>query len=140
MTKPLSARLAASSDQGQQSKDVGLVSARNTQVDLVIVDEAERLTNMPLEHLRDPVDRAEIGLILLGGLDFEKRMSPDPPLSRNERGFIATEHWQTHEKSGGAAASTPVIGAANARAEFTAIDREASRFDWAQKRDKSGMD
>ncbi len=74
---------------------------------MVIVDEAERLTNTALEHLRDQFDRAEISLILIGMPGIEKRMSrypqlysrsgfahPYPPLSRDEMDFILTTHWR----------------------------------------------
>ena len=100
-------RVEACIDQGQPSEDVKIISSRSRQVKLVIVDEAERLTNTALKHLRDQFDRAEIGLILIGMPGIEKRMSrypqlygrigfahPYPPLSHDEMDFILTKHWQ----------------------------------------------
>jgi len=53
-------------------------SQRNLQ--LLIIDEAERLSTTTLEYLRDVFDRLEIGLILIGMPGFEKRMSRYPQL------------------------------------------------------------
>ena len=100
-------RVEACIDQSQPSEDVKIINSRSRQVELVIVDEAERLTNTALEHLRDQFDRADIGLILIGMPGIEKRMSrypqlysrigfahPYPPLSRDEMEFILKKQWQ----------------------------------------------
>jgi len=44
-------------------------------VELVVLDEAERLNTDALDYLRDLFDRNDIGLILIGMPVIEKRMS-----------------------------------------------------------------
>ncbi len=76
-------------------------------VELVILDEAERLNTAALEYLRDIFDRNDIGLILIGMPGIEKRMSRYPqlysrvgfahhyrPLLGDELSFVLTRHWQ----------------------------------------------
>ena len=72
-----------------------------------IVDEAERLSNTGLDHLRDLFDRTGIGVILVGMPGIEKRLSRYPqlysrvgfahhyrPLQGDELAFVLTRHWR----------------------------------------------
>ena len=76
-------------------------------VELVILDEAERLNTIALDYLRDLFDRNDIGLTLIGMPGIEKRMSRYPqlfsrvgfahhyrPLLGDELSFVLTRHWQ----------------------------------------------
>ena len=75
--------------------------------EVLIVDEAERLTNTALDHLRDLFDRTGIGVILVGMPGIEKRLSRYPqlysrvgfahhyrPLQGDELAFVLTRHWR----------------------------------------------
>ena len=76
-------------------------------IELIIVDEAERLSTTALEHLRDIFDRSNIGLILIGMPGIEKRMARYPqlysrvgfahhykPLQNDELTFVLNRHWK----------------------------------------------
>ncbi len=54
-------------------------------VDLLIVDEAERLTQQSLEHLRDRFDRRATGLILIGMPGIDRSLSRHPPALQPHR-------------------------------------------------------
>ena len=76
-------------------------------VELLVIDEAERLSATALEYVRDGFDRADIGLLLIGMPGIEKRMARYPqlysrvgfahhyrPLQGDELSFVLTRHWR----------------------------------------------
>ncbi len=80
---------------------------RSRLVDVLIVDESERLSNTAVELIRDIFDRTGVGLILIGMPGMEKRLSRYPqlysrigfahhyrPLQSDELTFVLTRHWR----------------------------------------------
>lgn len=81
-------------------------------VELIIVDEAERLRPAALELLRDRYDRDDIPLILIGMPGLEKQFSHYPqfysrvgfahqyrPLGQDELLFVLERHWRSLGKT-----------------------------------------
>jgi len=82
--------------------------SQESMVELIVIDEAERLSTSAIEYLRDLFDRTEIGLIFIGMPGIEKRMARYPqlysrvgfahhyrPLQGDELTFVLTRHWRT---------------------------------------------
>jgi len=100
-------RVDACVDEHIRPKDQIIMSPRKNLVELLIVDEADRLSNAGLEYLRDLFDRQGIGLILIGMPGIEKRMERYPqlfsrvgfahqyrPLQDQELTFVLTRRWR----------------------------------------------
>jgi DNA transposition AAA+ family ATPase len=87
---------------------VGMRPGRRTHyVDLLVVDEADRLAPQSLEHLRDRFDRRPLGLLLIGMPGIDKRLSRYAqlysrigfahqyrPLGDDELAFVLSRHWR----------------------------------------------
>jgi DNA transposition AAA+ family ATPase len=84
-----------------------LFVARKSRVELIIIDEAERLSTSAVEYLRDMFDRTDIGLMFIGMPGIEKRMTRYPqlysrvgfahhyrPLQGDELTFVLIRHWR----------------------------------------------
>lgn len=76
-------------------------------VELIIVDESERLSTTAVELLRDRYDRNKVALILIGMPGLEKQFSRFPqfysrvgfahqyrPLGQDELNFVLQRHWR----------------------------------------------
>lgn len=92
---------------GSPTSDGKCFVSRDSMVELIIIDEAERLSTSAVEHLRDMFDRTNIGLMLIGMPGIEKRLARYPqlysrvgfahhyrPLQDDELTFVLTRHWR----------------------------------------------
>lgn len=84
-----------------------MVSPQPRYVDLLVIDEADRLSATALEHLRDRFDRSPLGLLLIGMPGIDKRLSRYPQLysrigfahpyralAAEELTFVLNRHWR----------------------------------------------
>lgn len=94
-------------EQHLRPKDAPIVHHRANFVELLIIDEADRLSTTGLEYLRDIFDRNGIELILIGMPGIDKRLSRYPqlysrvgfahlyrPLQDDELTFVLTRRWR----------------------------------------------
>lgn len=104
---PLVSRVNACIDQAPENREAATSASPFGRIELIVIDEAERLTTTALEYLRDRFDRCDVGLILIGMHGIEKRMGHYPqlysrvgfshryaPLSQKELSFVLTRHWR----------------------------------------------
>jgi DNA transposition AAA+ family ATPase len=88
-------------------KGCRIVEPYGSLVEMLIFDEAERLSVTALEFIRDLFDRTGVGVILIGMPGMEKRLSRYPqlysrvgfahhyrPLQGDELSFVLTRHWR----------------------------------------------
>jgi DNA transposition AAA+ family ATPase len=88
-------------------KGCRIVEPYGSLVEMLIFDEAERLSVTALEFIRDIFDRTGVGVILIGMPGMEKRLSRYPqlysrvgfahhyrPLQGDELSFVLTRHWR----------------------------------------------
>jgi DNA transposition AAA+ family ATPase len=88
-------------------KGCRIVDSYEPLVEMLIFDEAERLSVTALEFIRNLFDRTGVGVILIGMPGMEKRLSRYPqlysrvgfahhyrPLQGDELSFVLTRHWR----------------------------------------------
>lgn len=82
-------------------------STPDLRIELLVIDEAERLATQALEHIRDIFDRTGIGVILIGMPGIQRRLERYPQfysrigfahhyraLQGDELTFVLTRHWR----------------------------------------------
>lgn len=100
-------RVDACTNQHITPKGVSVWPHRGHHSELIIIDEAERLSTSAIEYMRDLFDRHGMGLILIGMPAFEKRMARYPqlnsrvrftrqyrPLGPEKLSFVLTRRWR----------------------------------------------
>ena len=88
-------------------KGCRIITSNEFLVEMLIFDEAERLSVTSLELIRDVFDRTGVGVILIGMPGMEKRLSRYPqlysrvgfahhyrPLQGDELSFVLSRHWR----------------------------------------------
>lgn len=104
----LAVRMGFCISAGMALKDPSVDVIRVAPMELLIIDEAERLSVNALEWLRDLYDRAPMGLILTGMPGIEKTLAryaqlysrvgfahEYQPLQGEELNFVLRRHWKT---------------------------------------------
>ena len=84
------------------------IHEHNSDIELLIFDEAERLSMNAVEFIRSIFDKKSIGVMLIGMPGMEKRLSRFPqfysrvgfahnyrPLTGDELTFVLTRHWRS---------------------------------------------
>jgi DNA transposition AAA+ family ATPase len=78
--RALFGRVAACIEQSEAFRAESAGRSGHATVDLLVIDEVERLSHSALEHVRDMFDRSQMGLILIGMPGIEKRLARYPQL------------------------------------------------------------
>ena len=123
---------------------------RTKNIDLIIIDESERLRPSAIEYLRDCYDRTNTGLILIGMPGIEKRFSRYPqlysrvgfaheyrPLAEEELRFVLERRWhklgQTLDPDDYTDAQAIAAIARITRGNFRLVDRLFSQMERIMK-------
>jgi DNA transposition AAA+ family ATPase len=90
------------------NKKLKQIHEYKTDIELLIFDEAERLSMNAVEYIRSIFDKKSIGVVLIGMPGMEKRLSRFPqfysrvgfahnyrPLTGDELTFVLTRHWRS---------------------------------------------